>query len=140
MSDRPPKFNDDSTTELQSAITRRDFVGLAVGATVIAGLADKMDAAPASGDVPYRTPGHTGEKVSIVGVGGYHLGVPDEAERIRIVRTALDNGLNFLDNCWDYNNGVSEIRMGKALRTVSQKSVLDDQYRRPDQADGCPAT
>src|SRR5882762_10718341 len=67
--------------------------------------------------VPYRRLGHTGEMVSLVGVGGYHLGrQADEQEAIRIVRTAVDNGINFLDNCWDYNGGASEIRMGKALR------------------------
>src|SRR3989442_8263028 len=55
--------------------------------------------------------------VSAIGVGGYHLGrQADEQETIRIVRTALDNGINFLDNCWDYNGGASELRMGKALR------------------------
>jgi aryl-alcohol dehydrogenase-like predicted oxidoreductase len=55
--------------------------------------------------------------VSIVGLGGYHLGLPkDEQESLRIVRTALDHGLNFLDNCWDYNDGKSEERMGKALQ------------------------
>ena len=54
----------------------------------------------------------------MVGLGGYHLARPnvEEAESIRIVRTAIDNGLNFLDNCWDYNDGQSELRMGKALR------------------------
>ena len=53
----------------------------------------------------------------MVGLGGYHLARPyvEEAESIRIVRTAIDNGLNFLDNCWDYNDGHSEVRMGKAL-------------------------
>jgi len=66
----------------------------------------------------YRNLGSTGEKVSAVGVGGWHLGLQhvDEDLAIRIVRTALDNGINFLDNCWDYNEGASEIRMGKALR------------------------
>jgi predicted aldo/keto reductase-like oxidoreductase len=69
--------------------------------------------------------GRTGEKVSIIGLGGYHLGVPDEPESIRIIRTALDNGVNFLDNCWDYNDGQSEIRMGKALRDgYRQKAFL----------------
>jgi len=64
-----------------------------------------------------RELGRTGERVSIVGIGGYHLGLPhDEQESIRIVRRALDHGLNFLDNCWDYNDGKSEERMGKALR------------------------
>src|SRR6202049_834765 len=58
-----------------------------------------------NGSMPYRTLGHTGEKVSIVGIGGHHLGraLVDEAESIRIVRTALDNGANFLDNSWDYH-------------------------------------
>jgi aryl-alcohol dehydrogenase-like predicted oxidoreductase len=64
-----------------------------------------------------RELGRTGVRVSIVGLGGYHLGLPhDEQESIRIVRRALDHGLNFLDNCWDYNDGKSEERMGKALR------------------------
>src|SRR2546425_634972 len=67
--------------------------------------------------IPYRRLGRTGEMVSLIGVGGYHLGrQADEQETIRIVRTAVDNGINFLDNCWDYNGGTSEIRMGKALR------------------------
>src|SRR5262245_1368772 len=66
----------------------------------------------------YRELGKTGEKVSAIGVGGWHLGLKsvDEALAIRIVRTAIDAGINFLDNCWDYQEGASEIRMGKALR------------------------
>jgi len=67
--------------------------------------------------VPLRTLGHTGEKVSVVGIGGYHLARPGVGleESIRIVRTALDQGINFLDNCRDYNGRESELRMGKAL-------------------------
>jgi aryl-alcohol dehydrogenase-like predicted oxidoreductase len=66
----------------------------------------------------YRTLGHTQEKVSVIGVGGWHLGINrvDEQLAIRIVRTAIDHGINFLDNCWDYNEGRSENRMGLALR------------------------
>src|SRR5260370_5276421 len=63
----------------------------------------------------------------MVGIGGYHLGKPkrDAQESIRIVRMALDEGVNFLDNCWDYNGGESEIRMGKALREgYRQKAFL----------------
>ncbi len=68
-------------------------------------------------DIPYRTLGHTGEKVSVIGLGGFHIGKQnDENESIRIIRTAIDSGVNFMDNCWDYNDGISEIRMGKALR------------------------
>src|SRR5437868_15535011 len=71
----------------------------------------------AAQDIPYRPLGSTGVKVSIIGVGGYHIGDPkDEALGIRIIRTALDSGVNFLDNCWDYHDGGSEVRMGKALR------------------------
>ncbi len=77
-------------------------------------------------EIPYRTLGHTGEKVSIIGLGGYHIGMQsDEQESIRIIRTAIDGGINFLDNCWDYNDGASEIRMGKALRDgYRQKAFL----------------
>ena len=66
----------------------------------------------------YRQLGNTGEKVSAIGVGGWHLALNhvDEELAIRIVRTAIDGGINFLDNCWDYNDGDSEKRMGKALR------------------------
>ncbi len=66
----------------------------------------------------YRTLGSTGEKVSAIGVGGWHLGLKsvDEQTAIRIVRSAIDGGINFLDNSWDYNEGVSEVRVGKALR------------------------
>src|SRR4051812_17286613 len=69
-------------------------------------------------EMPYRTLGSTGEQVSAIGLGGWHLGLKhvDENLAIRIVRTAIDRGINFLDNCWDYNDGTSEIRMGKALR------------------------
>jgi aryl-alcohol dehydrogenase-like predicted oxidoreductase len=68
--------------------------------------------------VIYRTLGSTGEKVSAIGVGGWHLGLKtvDEQLAIRIVRAAIDRGINFLDNCWDYNDGESELRMGNALR------------------------
>jgi aryl-alcohol dehydrogenase-like predicted oxidoreductase len=68
--------------------------------------------------IPYRTLGRTGERVSAVGIGGYHLGKPylEESESIRIIRTAIDSGLTFLDNSWDYYDGRSELRMGKALR------------------------
>jgi len=66
--------------------------------------------------IEYRPLGRTGESVSLLGIGGYHIGVPSEAEGIEIVRTALDQGVNFLDNAWDYGDGEPERRMGKALR------------------------
>jgi len=68
--------------------------------------------------IPSRVLGSTGEKVSAIGLGGWHLGLDHVEEKLsfRIIRTAIDRGINFLDNCWDYNDGASEIRMGKALR------------------------
>jgi aryl-alcohol dehydrogenase-like predicted oxidoreductase len=74
----------------------------------------------------YRTLGNTGEKVSAIGIGGWHLGLKtvDEQLAIRIVRSAIDRGINFLDNCWDYNDGASELRMGKALRDGYRERAL----------------
>src|SRR5258706_8043585 len=69
------------------------------------------------GDMVFRRLGRTGEWVSLVGLGGFHMGKQaDENDSIHLVRSAIDRGITFLDNCWDYNNGQSEIRMGKALR------------------------
>jgi aryl-alcohol dehydrogenase-like predicted oxidoreductase len=66
----------------------------------------------------YRILGRTGERVSAIGLGGWHLALPhvDEQLSLRIVRRAIDEGITFLDNSWDYNGGASEIRMGRALR------------------------
>jgi aryl-alcohol dehydrogenase-like predicted oxidoreductase len=97
-------------------LTRREFVKLAAAAGVVVSVAPVL-AADAKNDMPCRALGRTGEKVSAIGLGGYHIGLQrDEAESIRLVRTALDRGINFLDNCWDYNDGASELRMGKALQ------------------------
>src|ERR1051325_8543227 len=77
-------------------------------------------------EMPYRTLGSTKERVSAVGLGGWHLGLKTVNEQlsIRIVRGAIDRGINFMDNCWDYNNGASEIRMGKALRDGYRSKVF----------------
>jgi predicted aldo/keto reductase-like oxidoreductase len=74
----------------------------------------------------YRVLGRTGEKVSAIGLGGWHLGLPtvDEQLSLRIVRSAIDRGINFMDNSWDYNDGLSEIRMGKALRDGYREKVF----------------
>ncbi len=83
-----------------------------------------LDSAPA--DMPYGVLGSTGEMVSAIGLGGWHLGLKhvDEALSIRIVRGAIDGGINFMDNSWDYTEGASEIRMGKALRDGYRKKVF----------------
>jgi aryl-alcohol dehydrogenase-like predicted oxidoreductase len=75
--------------------------------------------------MPLRPLGRTGVQVSLVGLGGYHLGVPrEDAEALRIIHAAIDHGLTFLDNCWDYNNGLSETRMGKALAGGYRQRVV----------------
>ena len=101
----------------KDGISRREFVGMAVAATVATSAEKLVWAVDAQTGMPHRTLGRTGEKVSLMGLGGSHIGrQKDEQESIQIIRTAIDNGVNFLDNCWDYNGGESEVRMGKALR------------------------
>ena len=109
-----------------SSISRRGFLGFAAASIFLAGASKDALPAESRNGIPYRTLGHTGEKVSVVGLGGYHLGKQaDPQESIRIIRSGLDEGINFLDNCWDYNGGESEIRMGNALRDgYRQKAFL----------------
>jgi len=78
-----------------------------------------MPPAPDPSTFPTRVLGRTGERVSCIGVGGAHLGSKDVDEKlaIRIIRAAIDRGITFMDNSWDYHNGASERRMGKALRS-----------------------
>lgn len=77
------------------------------------------------GDMVYRPLGSTGEKVSLVGLGGFHIGKQkDESESIQIIRSAIDAGVTFMDNCWDYHDGGSEVRMGKALRDGYRDKVF----------------
>src|ERR1035437_7087061 len=94
---------------------RRDFVK---AATVAAGAAATEKLLHASGKTPeadgmiYRALGRTGERISAIGLGGYHIGKSSIAEQdsIQLVRQAIDRGITFMDNCWDYNDGVSEVR------------------------------
>jgi aryl-alcohol dehydrogenase-like predicted oxidoreductase len=77
-------------------------------------------------EMPYRVLGRTAARVSAIGLGGWHIGfkeMPDTLS-IRIIRTAIDRGINFLDNSWDYNEGASEVRMGKALRDGYREKVF----------------
>jgi uncharacterized protein len=105
---------------------RRRFLQTAAATTLMTSLTQKFSRAAETATVPTRNLGRSGEKVSMIGLGGYHIGMQtDEQESIRIIRSALDSGINFLDNCWDYNGGQSEVRMGKALRDgYRQKAFL----------------
>jgi aryl-alcohol dehydrogenase-like predicted oxidoreductase len=113
---------------------RREFLSL-VGATTAAPLLGNAWAADMDrlerpeetvrGDMRYRPLGRTGEQVSVIGVGGHHIGrQKDEQAGIAIIRAAIDAGVTFIDNCWDYHDGGSEIRMGKALRDGYRQKVF----------------
>ncbi|GMV99542.1 MAG: hypothetical protein AMXMBFR84_06810 [Candidatus Hydrogenedentota bacterium] len=76
--------------------------------------------------VPYRVLGKTGVEVSLLGVGGSHIGedsLTDE-QAISLMRTAVDEGINFFDNAWEYKGGRSEERMGKALKSGYREKVF----------------
>jgi aryl-alcohol dehydrogenase-like predicted oxidoreductase len=115
---------------------RREFIG-AITATAAAGTlsvgADEPKDKTAferpketrRGDMLYRQLGATKEVVSLIGLGGHHIGrQKDEKDSIAIIRAAIDAGITFMDNCWDYHEGVSEIRMGKALRDGYRRKVF----------------
>jgi aryl-alcohol dehydrogenase-like predicted oxidoreductase len=110
---------------------RREFLKAAAVAGVAAAASNRIGNAQAastmahSSEMQYRELGRTGEKVSAIGLGGYHIGVqPDPADSIRLIRTAIDRGINFMDNSWDYNDGASESRMGDALQDGYRNKVL----------------
>ena len=131
-------------------IDRRGFMGTALAAVAVAdsawGANEENLPHPTEsrrGDMLYRSFGKTGETVSVLAWAARTSGKPRRVLATRIVRTAIDRGINFMDNAWDYNNGngQGEIKMGKALRDgYRQKVFPDDQGGRPHQTDGRPAT
>jgi predicted aldo/keto reductase-like oxidoreductase len=119
--------------EREGNFDRREFVGAAVVGAALAGAAmGQTDQLPRptetrKGDMLYRSFGKTGENVSVIGVGGSHIGqAASEELATRLIRTAVDRGINFMDNSWDYNNGngQAETRMGKALQDGYRKKVF----------------
>jgi predicted aldo/keto reductase-like oxidoreductase len=113
---------------------RRDFLKSATAAGITSAIAAKAQASrvsnspikrPESPDMIYRELGTTGERVSAIGMGGYHLGKQADAnESINLIHAGVDRGITFLDNCWDYNEGISEVRMGQALRNGYREKVF----------------
>jgi predicted aldo/keto reductase-like oxidoreductase len=113
---------------------RRDFLKSATAASLAAAssatLAQQSEtSSPTSKQAPvsrpenpamiYRELGTTGERVSAIGMGGFHLAKDPSTtaqDAIRLVRSASDHGITFFDNCWDYNDGISEVRLGQALK------------------------
>jgi aryl-alcohol dehydrogenase-like predicted oxidoreductase len=107
-----------------SEATRRHFLQTASAALLAQSVIAQTSSASATG-IPTRPLGRTGQRVSILGLGGWHIGaVKDEAEAIRIMHTAIDEGLTFFDNCWDYHDGRSEEVMGKALAMDRRRSKV----------------
>jgi aryl-alcohol dehydrogenase-like predicted oxidoreductase len=77
------------------------------------------------GEMLYRTLGRTGQQISAIGLGGFHIGkIKEEQDSIKLIRTAIDRGINFMDNSWDYHNGRSERWMGKALKNGYRQKVF----------------
>lgn len=128
---------------MTNAYLRREFLTMASGLAGAASLGGRSFAAdvpkkpqpgaprpedvdlPPGAVMPTRRLGRTGIDVSLLGLGGFHIGLPkDDATATRIVRTAVDHGVTFMDNCWDYNDGKSQVRMGKALRDGYRKKVF----------------
>jgi uncharacterized protein len=127
--------------EYENGFSRRDFVkgAAAFTATAVANARMALSAKPKPGarpgggaaaqssgqQVPKRELGKTGAQVSVLGVGGYHLGsTKDQQEATELVARALDAGVNFFDNCWDYHDGLSEERMGTALKGKRDQAFL----------------
>ena len=121
---------------------RREFLktvsvagGVPLAANHLAPAASAADADPlprvdpgqitTRGDMQYRKLGKTGEEVSCVGLGGHHIGrQKTDEESVKLIRAAIDAGITFMDNCWDYHDGLSELRMGKALQDGYRKKVF----------------
>jgi len=96
---------------------RREFLQATAAGLAATGLGLAAADPPEKNDggIPLRPLGKTGEKVSILGLGGFHSTTKTEDESVRLIRRAVEEGVTFLDNCWDYHDGVAEERMGKAL-------------------------
>jgi predicted aldo/keto reductase-like oxidoreductase len=138
----PSSVIQNPTNESSGECSRREFIAFTAAAAVIpwsrpifAAQVPKrpQPGAPGEADIklspdgvmPTRQLGRTGVAVSLLGLGGFHLGLPPrEQTAIRIVRTAIDHGVTFMDNCWDYNDGESQVRMGHALKDGYRKKVF----------------
>lgn len=112
---------------------RREFLGGLAGAMTgglkLMAISSKQ-VTTQKGEMPYRTLGRTGEKVSCIGLGGFHLGQSrlEEADAVKLFQAAVDRGINFSDNSWDYNQGESERRVGKALKGRREKVFVMSKF------------
>ena len=107
--------------------SRREFFQSIFGSALAASLAERVMAQtqPSSSGLPTRLLGRTNERVSIICLGGWHIGaVKDNKEAIRIMHAAIDQGINFFDNAWDYHDGHSEEVMGEALASSGRRNKV----------------
>jgi aryl-alcohol dehydrogenase-like predicted oxidoreductase len=119
------KFLKDASGALALGITGSAALPLAAATEQASRLVASPPEEQRRGDTIFRRLGRTGEWVSLIGLGGYHIGKQeDENESIKLIRSAIDRGVSFMDNCWDYNGGESEVRMGKALRDGYREKVF----------------
>src|SRR6516162_1152739 len=102
-------------------MNRRDVLNAMAGMAIATATKGQTE----SNGMIYREFGQSGEKVSAIGLGGHHIGRPkDPNDGVQIIRGAIDRGINFMDNCWDYHDGESERRMGVALRDGYRQKVF----------------
>src|SRR5437879_2792048 len=131
------QYRPSERSEAAPEIDRRRFLqaGLASTGAIVAGSVLHRSAAAAAAplemtntgpdEIPRKPLGRTGEQVSIIGVGGYHLGTMGSLEdAVRLVQEAVDAGVTFFDNAWEYNDHRSEEWMGRALQGRRDKVFL----------------
>jgi predicted aldo/keto reductase-like oxidoreductase len=112
---------------------RREFLGGLAGAMTGGWMTMAVSSEQGNiqrGEMPYRTLGKTGEKVSCIGLGGFHLGQSrlEEVDAVKLFQAGVDRGINFSDNSWDYNQGESELRVGKALKGRRDKVFVMSKF------------
>ncbi len=107
-------------------LTRREFLEKSAAAVALLSAVGCSSSKKMVQGMPYRTMGKTGLEVSILGLGGWDMGIEklSEKESIHLMRSAIDMGINFFDNAWEYHDGLSEERMGKALMDGYRQKVI----------------
>jgi diketogulonate reductase-like aldo/keto reductase len=126
MNNKHPNSTEENSP---SKLGRREFLiasAAAIAAPLLPAGSNSLLAESSDNGMLYRTLGRTGERVSVIGLGGWHIGQPSLAEQdsIQLIRQAIDRGITFMDNCWDYNEGASQVRMGKALKDGYRTKVF----------------
>jgi predicted aldo/keto reductase-like oxidoreductase len=113
--------------EPASDLTRRTFLQTSAATVAAAALPPGGQAAQekSPGGIPLRTLGRTGERITMIGLGGYHAAIPEnEPVSLRLIQRAIDEGITFLDNAWDYMDGKAEQRMGKAISEGGRRDMV----------------